>query len=92
MINAIIGGHDGIDPKESTKRQRSKEAITFSEEDTNGVQFLYNDVIVVSLNVANYDVRRILVDNGSSADTLFYDAFSKIKISLDWLGRLDSPL
>ena len=59
------------------KRQKIEESITFTEEDAQGVQFSHNDVVVVSLNIANYDVRRILVDNGSSADILFYDAFSR---------------
>ena len=53
------------------KRQRIEESITFTEEDARGVQFLHNDAVVVSLIIANYDVRRILVDNGSSADILF---------------------
>ena len=52
------------------KRQRIEEFITFTKEDARGVQFPHNDAVVVSLNIANYDVRRILVDNGSSADIL----------------------
>ena len=41
---------------------------------------------------ANYDVCRILVDNESLADILFYDAFSKISIPDDHLGSVNSPL
>ena len=37
-------------------------------------------MVVVSLNIADYDIRRILVDSGSSVDILFYDAFSKMSI------------
>ena len=55
------------------------------------VQFSHNDMVVVSLNIVNYDVCYILMDNRSSIDVLFYDAFSKIDIFLDWLGRLDFP-
>lgn len=39
--------------------------IVFSEED-DGVQFLHDDAVVI-LNVGNYNVHRILIDNGSSA-------------------------
>ena len=49
-------------------------------------------MVVVSLNVADYDVRRILVDSESSADILFYDAFSKISILDGRLGPISSPL
>ena len=49
-------------------------------------------MVVVSLNIANYDVRRILVDNGSSADILFYDAFSRMSILDGHLGPISSPL
>ena len=48
--------------------------------------------MVVSLNIANYDVCRVLIDNESSVDVLFDDAFSQMDISLDRLGQLDSPL
>ena len=49
-------------------------------------------MVVVSLNIANYDVRRILVDNESLADILFYDAFSKMSILDGRLGPISSPL
>ena len=74
------------------KRQKVEEPIAFTEEDAQGVQFPHNDVIVVSMNIANYDVRRILVDNGSSADILFYDAFSRMSILDGPLRPISSPL
>ena len=74
------------------KRQKIEEPITFTEEDAQGVQFPHNDAVVVSLNIANYDVRRMLVDNGSSADILFCDAFSRMSILDDHLRPISSPL
>ena len=79
-------------PAASPKRQKVEEPITFTEEDTQGVQFPHNDAVVVSLNIANYDVRRILVDNGSSADILFYDAFSRMSALDSHLSPICSPL
>ena len=49
-------------------------------------------MVVVSLNIADYDVHRILVDSGSSADILFYDAFSKMSIPDGRLGSISSSL
>lgn len=36
--------------------------------------------MVVTLNIADYDVHRMLVDNGSLVDILFYNAFSRVGI------------
>ena len=57
-----------------------EESITFTEEDAREIQFPHNDAVVVSLNIADYDVCHILVDSGSLANILFYDAFLKISI------------
>ncbi|KAK3038736.1 hypothetical protein RJ639_028343 [Escallonia herrerae] len=40
----------------------------------------------------NFDVKRVLVDNGSSAEVLFYDAFKKMNILTDRLQKMDTPL
>ena len=50
-------------------------SVTFTDADSRGVHHPHNDALVVTMNVANHTVRRILVDNGSSVDILFWDAF-----------------
>lgn len=47
------------------------------------------DVLVVAFSITNYDVHYVLVNNESSTDVLFYNAFSKISLTLDWLGKLN---
>ena len=55
-----------------------KQAITFMEEDAERVHHPYDDAIVITLLIANYTTKRVLMDNGSSADILYYPAhFSK---------------
>ena len=93
--NTILGGSRQETtniPAVSPKRQKTEEPITFTEEDAQGVQFPHNDAVVVSLNIANYDVHRILVDNESSADILFYDAFSRRSALGGRLRSICSPL
>ncbi|XP_059650535.1 uncharacterized protein LOC132296341 [Cornus florida] len=64
-----------------TKLPRVEEpVITFSEEDDKGIHQPHDDPLVVSMVVANFTVRRILIDNGSSADILFLRAYEKLKI------------
>lgn len=47
-------------------------------------------MMIVSLNIENYDIHLILIDNKSFANILYYDAFLKIGLFLDQLGRMDS--
>lgn len=41
-----------------------------------GVQTPREDTIVMSIIIANYDIKWVLVDNEVFRDMLFYDAFS----------------
>lgn len=79
-------------PIEKQPNKRWTKHKTFSKEDNEGVLFPYNDAIVVTLNMENYDVCHILIDNESLADIFYLDALMKIEISLDRLTQVDSPL
>ena len=52
-----------------------KQAITFTDEDARRVHHPHDDTIVITLLIANYTTRRVLIDNRSSADILYYPAF-----------------
>ena len=49
--------------------------IGFSEEDARRLHHPHDDALVVSTWVRDYNVHRVLVDNDSSADILYYPAF-----------------
>ena len=49
--------------------------IEFSEEDARRLRHLHDDAIVVSIRVGDYNTHRVLIDNGSSANILYYPAF-----------------
>ncbi|GFZ06762.1 hypothetical protein Acr_18g0009320 [Actinidia rufa] len=66
--------------------------ITFSNDDLRGLHLLHDDALVVSAVIANFNVQRILIDNGSSADILFISAFERMKIGLDKLHPFHTPL
>ncbi|GFZ07029.1 hypothetical protein Acr_18g0011990 [Actinidia rufa] len=53
--------------------------ITFSNDDLRGLHLPHDNALVVSAVIANFNVQRILIDNGSSADILFISAFQKMK-------------
>jgi hypothetical protein len=66
--------------------------LSFSEEDARGVVMPHDDALVVTLTVANHGIHRILVDNGSSADILYWPAFQQIEIDHDKIKPFGSPL
>ena len=56
-------------------RTMDEEAITFTDEDAERVHHPHDDAIVITLLIANYTTRRVLVDNGSSTNILYYPSF-----------------
>ena len=46
--------------------------LSFLEEDARGVVMSHEDALVVTMTVANHTIHRILVDNWSSADILYW--------------------
>ena len=59
--------------------------ITFTKGDLSDVVPHDNDPIVISLVTAGRTVHRVLVDQGSSADLMFWPTFEKLQLSPDQL-------
>ena len=66
-------------------RITDKQAINFTDEDAERVHHPHDDAIVITLLIADYTTRRVLVDNGSSADTLYYPTFQQMRLGRDQL-------
>ena len=60
--------------------RRESPIIGFSEEDARRLHHPQDNALVVSVQVGDYNVHRVLVDNGSSTDILYYPAFQQIEI------------
>ncbi|GAV72185.1 hypothetical protein CFOL_v3_15674, partial [Cephalotus follicularis] len=73
-------------------RGGDEEAISFSEADYEGVQLPHDDPVVVTLQVALFTMKRILIDSGSSADILYKHAFDQLRIPADQLKPVKTPL
>jgi hypothetical protein len=67
-------------------------AITFSMEDVRLQGFPHNDALVIKTNISSWTLGKLLVDNGSSADIIFVDAYEKMDLSKNLLQPLDTPL
>ena len=54
--------------------------IGFTEEDARLLHHPHDDALVVSIRVRDYNTYKVLVDNGSSTDILYYPAFQQMRI------------
>ena len=66
--------------------------IKFSEDDAQRLHHPHDDTLVVSLQIGDYNMHRVLVDNGSSADILYYLTFQQIRIDKERLTPTNAPL
>ena len=66
--------------------------IEFSEEDARRLHHPHDDALIVSIQVEDYNTHRVLVNNGSFADILYYTAFQQMRIDREWLVPTISPL
>ena len=66
--------------------------MSFNEADTRGVKQPHNDPLVIMLNIEGFNTRRILIDNGSSADIIYLPAFQQLKLDPKRLRPFESPL
>ncbi|KAF7146311.1 hypothetical protein RHSIM_Rhsim04G0043100 [Rhododendron simsii] len=55
-------------------------AITFNEKDMEGLSLPHSDALVLSIPVGRKMVRRVLVDQGSSAEILYYSTTLRSKL------------
>ena len=72
--------------------RRESPIIGFSEEDARRLHHPHDDALVVSVRVEHYNVHRMLVDNDSLADILYYPAFQQMGIDRARLIPTTAPL
>ena len=72
--------------------QRESPTIGFSEEDARRLHHPHDDALVVSIQIEDYNMHRVLIDNGSSIDILYYLAFQQMRISRERLVPTNAPL
>ena len=66
--------------------------LGFSEEDKIGTLQPHDDALVVTLRIGGYDVKRVLVDQGSEAEIMYSDLYKGLNLKPDDLSKYDSPL
>ncbi|KAK3029542.1 hypothetical protein RJ639_038501 [Escallonia herrerae] len=107
VINTISGGPSADGPSSSlrkaytrqvnltqgpAKRTKASISLEFNDADLDGVSLPHDDALVITLCIDAFQVKRILVDTGSSADIIFEDAFNQMGISNDRVKPISSFL
>ncbi|GAV64608.1 hypothetical protein CFOL_v3_08126, partial [Cephalotus follicularis] len=78
-----------------SKRLRTggeEEVISFSEVDYEGVCLPHDDPMVITLLVELFTMKGILIDNGSSTDILYKHGFDQLRIPINQLKPVKTPL
>ncbi|XP_065615885.1 uncharacterized protein LOC111986047 [Quercus suber] len=72
--------------------RRDSPIVRFSKEDARRLHHPHDNVLVVTLRVGEYNLHRVLVDNGSSVDILYYLVFQQMMIDRERLIPTNAPL
>ena len=82
--------HDDWESKKAKKI--ASPVLGFSDKDKVETIQLHDDVIVVTLRIGGYDMRRVLVDQGSAVEVMYLDLYEGLNLKLEDLTAYDSPL
>ena len=66
--------------------------LGFSDEDKIGTIQPHNDALVITLRIGGYDVKRVLVDQGSVVEVMYPDLYKRLNLKPENLTAYDSPL
>ena len=64
----------------------------FSDEDKIGTIQPHDDALVTTLRIGGYDVKRVMVDQGSAAEIMYPDLYKGLNLKAEDLTPYSSPL
>ena len=82
------------DINQNPKRARVELSLVvgFSDEDKIGTIQPHDDALVINLRIGRYDVKRVMVDQGSAAEIMYLDLYKGLNLSAKDLTPYSSPL
>ena len=77
-----------------SKRARLERPLVlgFSDKDKTGTIQPYDDALVITLRIGGYDVKRVMVDQGSAAEIMYPDLYKGLSLRAEDLTPYSSPL
>ena len=79
-------------PESKRGRMEVRLVLSFSDKDKIGTYQPHNDTLVVTLRIEGYDVRRVLVDQGSGTEIMYPGLYKGLKLKPEDLANYDSLL
>ena len=85
---------EGLESEALSKRfsVSDQPIIGFSKDDKLGTIQPHDDALVMTVQIAGYDVRRVMIDQGSGVEIMYPDLFKGLGLKPEDLDRYDSPL
>ena len=66
--------------------------LSFLDKDKLGTIQSHNDALVVTLKIGGYDVKRVMIDQGSAAEIMYPDLYMGLGLKPENLTAYSSPL
>ena len=66
--------------------------IGFSDEDKIGTIQPHDDALMITLRIGGYDVKMVMVDQGSAAEIMYSDLYKGLNLKAEDLTPYSSPL
>ena len=79
-------------PEPKRAKMEVRPALSFLDEDKVRTIQPHDDALVVTLRIGRYDVKRVLVDQGSGAEIMYPDLYNGLNLKPEDLTSYDSPL
>ena len=82
------------DINQESKRVRMERTLVmgFLDEDKIGTIQPYDDALVITLRIGSYDVKRVMVDQDSTAEIIYPDLYKGLNLKAEDLTPYSSPL
>ena len=82
------------DTSREPKRARLEQPLVmrFSDEDKIGIIQPHDDALVITLRIRGYDVKKVMVDQGSAAEIMYPDLYKGLSLRAEDLTPYSSPL
>ena len=83
---------EDINPKPKRPSVDIQPTLSFSDEDKIGTIQPHDDALVVMLRIEGYDVKRVMLDQGSGAEIMYPVLYKGLNLRPEDLTAYDSPL
>ena len=91
-LREVFRVQDSAQMAPSPLGKESVEEIVFNKQDLEGVQLPHSDALVITLRIGESDVKRILIDPGSSVEIMCESLFRGLGLREKDLSRIEGPL